>query len=286
MRKYGGKRSGFTLVELLVVIGIIAILIAILLPALNKAREQAKRTQCLANLRTLGQAFRIYASENKDQIPLGCRGNTMQRAYEIWDGTVGTKGQWYAFGLLYLNGKVKDGRFFYCPSQTYVHHEYDTPQNPFKPGIFGGGNVTRTGYLARAADLEDKGIFWRTGGSPEPAMRADPVIDEKASNPRPWTPFPKLAKFKRAALLADVFSSPQRVNTGHKKGIQVLYADGSARWIDRGVIDNPNAPVAAEQSLLSKLPDDFTGSGANTTTDMARPNGRINFMWKQLDRQV
>src|SRR5258708_4127829 len=68
------KRSaGFTLVELLVVIGIIAVLIAVLLPALTRAREQARRVVELSDLRQLTAVCTMYANEHKGVLPVGRR---------------------------------------------------------------------------------------------------------------------------------------------------------------------------------------------------------------------
>ena len=70
MRRPRPSRSrAFTLVELLVVIGIIAILLALLLPSLNKARESARGVACASNLRQIGLGFLMYANENRQRLP-------------------------------------------------------------------------------------------------------------------------------------------------------------------------------------------------------------------------
>jgi prepilin-type N-terminal cleavage/methylation domain-containing protein/prepilin-type processing-associated H-X9-DG protein len=76
------RRKGFTLVELLVVIGIIALLISILLPSLNRARETANRVKCGSNMRQIGQAIQLYANENK--------GNYPRTRYNVAGTTTGT----------------------------------------------------------------------------------------------------------------------------------------------------------------------------------------------------
>ena len=65
------KRSGFTLIELLVVIAIIAILMAILMPALNRVKEQARGVACMSNQKTLGMAYVMYSDENDSGMPGG-----------------------------------------------------------------------------------------------------------------------------------------------------------------------------------------------------------------------
>jgi type II secretory pathway pseudopilin PulG len=215
----------FTLVELLVVIGIITVLISILLPATRRAREQAMRTQCLSNLRQAHQLIVMYAGSFKDQAPLGYSGSSpgaaKQNNYFLSRSAGLGKMRLVMLGAIVGAELVKEGqgRAFFCPSNLSPFHMYDAaPDNPWPPSI----ETTRSGFSVRPVD----DAVWPPSG-PILVARQDGTAGS----------LPKLSKMKSQAIVADITSSPTRVDTTHEKGFNVLFAHGGAKWVERKPIE-------------------------------------------------
>jgi len=105
------KKKGFTLIELLVVIAIIAILASIIMPALGRAREAARRAVCISNLHNIGLMMAMYANDNRQQLPWFL-GGAYLRGYRL--DMVTTKTEWIGvMGSGYYQGRP---RIFVCPS--------------------------------------------------------------------------------------------------------------------------------------------------------------------------
>jgi prepilin-type N-terminal cleavage/methylation domain-containing protein len=106
------RGNGFTLIELLVVVAIIAVLVAMLLPALGKARTKTRRLTCTNNFRQMGMAFMMYAqSENNDRfiyVPYGTYSHRLFR----WDGPT-------AVPCIYPK-YTREHRIFYCPFNAKI----------------------------------------------------------------------------------------------------------------------------------------------------------------------
>lgn len=277
------SRIGFTLVELLVVIGIIAVLIAFLLPVLGKARESAFRVQCLSNQRQIYMAAGMFASDHLDMLPPGScwQGGPVlpiQYATTIAPEYQGLLGSEFTWARDFVEKYVRQGLIAKYQNQVDINLAS-------KPGGATLANPSNVFLCPSAAFYE---LDWRRSLSGDDFGRPSTQIDfwltglspvaQSTSDPTSRTGFSVLKRTKLWRPRRDGTSIPFSFDcsgknyltvgfshTPHSKGgpldaagINVIFIDGSGQWLDRSECQPITIAI-----------------GVNLYTQLVPKNGRI-----------
>jgi len=279
MSKHALRRGkGFTLVELLVVIGIIALLISILLPSLNKAREMANRVKCMANIRSIGQAIALYTAETKGQWPRTLySGDTDKEASVSFDNSAGTASvDPFTAGstendvtqaiFLILRTQEIGSEVFTCASTTQTKDIYSTTVGVSAANKLSFSKADNLGFSMTNpypnATAKTAGYKWNSGGpSPEFAIMADlnPGKNTKydAGLPTPASPL----------------KDKQKGNSPNHNGVgqNVLFADLHADW--------SQTPFCGQKNDNIYRADDEGNTGGGTAPTNGTPGTNTFPKW-------
>ena len=241
-------RKGFTLIELLVVISIIALLIAILLPALGAARIAAQDTQCKSNVRSMGIASTAWANEYRGELPPTNPTTAGGGVLTVWANLIPDLpniGLYRGEGILADNGYY-DPQGFYCPRNT-IDYAYGKASATYPvAGWFDdpadlptGKNSMETNYLYRSTIPGKSKAFGQ--------FSAEDRRPATLEDPSEW------------AIYADIFSanaSSRGVDFHHLEGYNTLFLDGHADFIkdpDRVMVDlNGGANFNSNYTLIEQ----------------------------------
>ncbi len=217
------NRKAFTLIELLVVIAVIAVLMAILMPSLRLARDQAKRIHCVSNVKTLSLAWYMYKDENDDKLVGGHTG--FQYNFMHWvdvppanDSPVEEKQDAVKRGSLFPY--VKDVKIYHCPADTRK---------------MTGSTAFRTFSLAGGANGEtwsayEKAVNYSDLKRPSSKLIFVEEMDNRGLNLGSWQMDPD--------RIHPSWTDP--VAMWHNEKSTIGFADGHAemhQWVDQGFID-------------------------------------------------